>query len=168
MTWGGVWGYCGLMAWTVYVGGALVMEFVWRPAQEHLPMAQIGVACQKMGRRYRWIALLTLVVAGASAAAELALRDPTVSLSVNSPYGRTVVALGACWVALVGIVSMMTFFAHPALHVRTTSDLDPDARAVARERVARAIRRMDRCLRAELVLALVATLVLATLSAGGI
>jgi hypothetical protein len=79
-----------------------------------------------------------------------------------------VVALGACWVALVGIVSMMTFFAHPALHVRTTSDLDPDARAVARERVARAIRRMDRCLRAELVLALVATLVLATLSAGGI
>jgi hypothetical protein len=48
------------------------------------------------------------------------------------------------------------------------SDLDPEARAAARARVARAIGRMDLCLRAELVVALVATFVVATLTVGGI
>jgi len=168
VTWEGLWAYFGLLSWAVYLGGALVMEFVWRPAQEHLPMAQIGVACQQMGRRYRWIALTMLVVAGGSAVAELMARVPVVSLSPHDRYGRTVLVLGACWVTLVGLVGMMAFLAHPALHVRMPGDLDPEARAAARARVARAIGRMDRCLRAELVVALVTTFVVATLAVGGI
>lgn len=168
MTWNGLWAYFGLLAWAVYLGGALAMELVWRPVQEHLPMAQIGVACQQMGRRYRWVALTMLMVAGGSAVAELVARVPDVSLSPGDPYGRTVLVAGACWVTLVGIVGMMAFLAHPALHVRMASDLDPEARAAARARVARAIGRMDRCLRAELVVALVATFVVATLTVGGI
>ncbi len=167
MTWEALWAYFGLLAWAVYLGGALVMELVWRPVQEHLPMGQISVACQQMGRRYRWIALTMLIVAGVSAVAELAGRAPDVSLSPDDPYGRTVLVLGALWVTLVGIVGLMAFLAHPALHVRMASDLDPEARAAARARVERAIGRMNRCLRAELVVALVATFVVATLTVGG-
>lgn len=168
MTWEGLWTYLGLLAWAVYLGGALVMELVWRPVQEHLPMAQIGVACQQMGRRYRWVALTMLMTTGAAAVADLVARAPDVSLSPDDPYGRTVLVLGVCWVTLVGIVGLMAFLAHPALHVRMASDLDPEARAVARARVARAIARMDRCLRAELIVALVTTFVVATLTVGGI
>ena len=168
MTWEGLWAYLGLLAWAVYLGGELVMELVWRPVQEHLPMAQIGVACQQMGRRYRWIALTMLVVTGVAAGASLVAREPGVSLSPADPYGRTLLLLGVCWMTLLGIVGLMAFLAHPALHVRMASDLDPAARAIARERVARAIWRMDRCLRAELVVALLATFVAATLTVGGI
>jgi len=159
--------YVELVAWSVYLGGALVMELVWRPAQEHLPMSQIGVACQKMGRRYRWIALAMLCVIGLTSLTLLPGRASE-TLSISSRFGRSVLALVLCWCALVALVVSMAFSAHPALHVRMPSDLDPDARAAARAEVGRAIRRMDRTLRSELAIALTATLFAASLSAGGL
>ncbi len=159
--------YLELLAWSVYLGGALVMELVWRPAQEHMPMSQIGVACQIMGRRYRWVALTMLSVIAATSLTLLPGRAPE-TLTLSSPFGRTIAALAVCWVLLVALVGSMAFFAHPSLHVRMPSHLDPDGRAAARAEVGRAIRRMDLILRSELVVALVATLLAASLPQGGI
>lgn len=165
---GVLWAYLELLAWSVYLGGALVMELVWRPVQEHLPMSQIGVACQRMGRRYRWLALAMLVVVAVVGLARLPGRESGASLSPGAPYGRTLLLLAICWLALVGLVTLMAVFAHPALHARMTSSMEEVERDEARARVARAIRRMDRCLRAELIVALVATLLAASLRLGGI
>lgn len=168
MSWDLLWTYLELLAWSVYLGGAIVMEFVWRPAQAHLPMSQIGVACQRMGRSYRWIALSMLGVIALTGLARLPGRDPEASLSISEPYGRTLVALVVCWVLLVGLVTLMAFLAHPALHGRTPSGMPEEERAAARAEVARAIKRMDVCLRSELVLALGASLLATTLRFGGI
>ncbi|MCZ7534891.1 MAG: hypothetical protein M5T61_02380 [Acidimicrobiia bacterium] len=120
--------YLELLAWSVYLGGALVMELVWRPAQEHMPMSQIGVACQIMGRRYRWVALAMLSLIAATSLTLLPGRSPQ-ALTFSTQLGRTIIALVICWVLLVALVGSMAFFAHPSLHVRMPSHLDPDGRA---------------------------------------
>lgn len=167
MSWTVVAWYTELVAWSVYLGGALVMELVWRPAQEHMPMSQIGVACQLMGRRYRWVALTMLSVIAVVSLTLLPGRAPE-TLVISSSFGRTILVLVICWFLLVALVGSMAFFAHPALHVRMPSHLDPEARAAARAEVGRAIRRMDLILRMELVVALVATFFAASLPHGGL
>lgn len=159
--------YVLLLAWSVYLGGALVMELVWRPAQDGMPMSQIGVACRVMGRRYRWIALSMLGVIGVTGLALLPGRPPG-ALTLSTGLGRTIVALVACWIALVALVVGMAFLAHPALHARTSASVSPDERSQARARVGSSIRRMDLMLRLELGVALVATLLGASLPAGGL
>ena len=175
-SWSTFWTFVHAMSWSVYVGGAVVMEFVWRPAQQALPPSQTAVACQWMGRRYRWVASAALLAAGLSGAARLFesgylsasrpwFRAP---LTLSDGYGRTMLVLVVLWLALLTTVTMLTFIAHPALHTRMAADLTDQERRAARERVARAIRRMDRILRFDLYVALVALLLGASLSSGGL
>ncbi len=164
------------LCWATYVGGAIVMEVVWRPAQEDLPGAQTAVACQRMGLRYRWIALVSLIGAGATGlallfdAGHLATSAPVIRepLSWSTSYGRTMAALALTWALLMITLALLTFVAHPALHVRMSIELTESERLQARERVGRAIRRMDRILRLDLGVALVAMLLGASLSSGGL
>lgn len=169
-----LWSFLHAVSWAVYVGGALVMELVWRPAQADLPPSQTAVACQWMGRRYRWLALLALLGAGASGfarVADAAARtpgSPADPLSWSTSYGRTLLALVVLWVVLLGVLAILSVVAHPALHGRTTADMPEPERQAARRRVQRAIRRMDRLLRVELGLALVALALGASLHTGGL
>jgi uncharacterized membrane protein len=160
------WSFLHVLGWSTYIGGALVMELIWRPAQEQMPQSQIAVACQWMGRRYRWIAAMALALTGVSGLA-MALRsdeEPTLS----TPWGRTLMALVVVWLALVVTLAMITFYGHPSLHARMRADLSEEERAAARERVRRAIHRMDILLRVDLFLALLAGLLGASLHVGGV
>lgn len=164
-----LWILCNVASWSVYVGGAVVMEFVWRPAQEHLPMSQIGVACRRMGRRYRWVACFALVGAGTSDIAIVAVTgNGGAAFDATSSYGRTTIALALCWVALVITLSTLTFVAHPGLHVRSSTEMTEAERAESRERVRLAIRRMDLVLRIDLAIALVSLFPAASLVGGGL
>jgi uncharacterized membrane protein len=160
------WTFLHVLGWSTYIGGALVMELIWRPAQEDMPQSQIAVACQWMGHRYRWIAAMALGSIGVSGAALLAQSDRHLSLS--SSWGRTMWALILLWVALVITLGAIAFYGHPSLHSRMRADLSEEERKAARERVRRAIHRMDILLRVDLALALLATLLGAGLQVGGI
>lgn len=168
MTCDTLWSWLHALAWSTYLGGALLMELAWRPAQQHLPGPQTAVACQVMGRRYRWLALGALAMTAVTGGLLVPARAETASLSVDAGYGRTLVALAVCWAALVAVVASMGATLHPALHARTSADVDEQARDAARREVGRAIRRMDRALRVELAIALVATLLGASLPYGGL
>lgn len=165
-----------VLGWAVYVGGALAMEVLWRPAQEHIPPSQVNVTCQAMGRRYRWLALAALGVIALSGAGRLfesglvSLHPPVFRppLVLSQAYGRTILALAVSWTGLVALVSVMAVAAHPALHARTAAEMAPEERKAAREAVRRAIRRMDALLRAELALAFVTLLLGASLHSGGL
>ena len=170
------WTFLHILSWSTYVGGALVMELIWRPAQQHLPPSQPAVACQWMGRRYRWIALSTLIGAGISGIGRLvaagylsfswpAFHDP---LLLSSAYGRTMLAAAVLWAVLMGLLGLLRLVAHPALHARMKSDMTEDERAAARAAVQKAIRRMDIVLRVDLAGPLLAALVGASLAFGGI
>lgn len=158
------WSFLHVMGWATYLGGALVMELVWRPAQDHMPASQIAEACRWMGRRYRWVAATALGATGISGAGLVAGDGRPLDLA--TPYGRTVAALALMWLAMVASLAAITFLGHPGLHVRMPADLSEPEREAAREEVRRAITRMDRLLRVDLLLAIVATLLGASLSSG--
>ena len=97
---GALWTSLHVLGWALYLGGAATMEVVWRPAQRDIPPGQTAVLCQRMGLRYRWLALSSLVVIAVSGVAGLAdlgylstsrpfLRPPLV---LSSSYGRTMLA----------------------------------------------------------------------------
>ena len=145
-------GYVFTIEWAVYVGGALFMELVWRPLQRHVPPGQTGVLCNAMGRRYRWLAIASLAAMAATCAA----------WQVTGGPGRLSLArwlaLGAAWVALVALVTVMGLLVHPRSHAR----LEPgEDRAELKRRRMRSIRVMDVLLRIELGVALVGALVAA-------
>lgn len=164
-----------VIGWATYVGGTIVMELAWRPAQDSMPPAQINEACQRMGWSYRWLALTALALIAATGVGRLLVAG---SLSITAPvfrwpltlsasYGRTMLALVALWCMLVTLVVVMAVVAHPALHVRMSSGMTDEERQTARATVKRAIRRMDALLRAEIVVALLAALLGASLPFGG-
>jgi uncharacterized membrane protein len=145
------------LGWSFHFGGALLMEVVWRPAQLGMPQSQIGVACQWMGRRYRWLSAGSLGVLGISGAV-MAVRSEQ-SLSLAHAYGRLLAVLVALWLALAVVLTVLALSAHPGLHARMAPDASDEERRAARAQVARAIVRMDRLLRLELALSTLALLV---------
>ena len=157
-------GFAFMLAWALYLGGSVAMELVWRPVQRYLPPGQVNVVCQRMGRRYRWIALASLAVAGGASALVL----PRSRFTLSSAYGRTAWACAACWALLALGVMTMAWLAHPALHLRHDASLSGAELAAARQRTRRAIRRMDVLLRADIAVALVAVLLTVSLRSGGL
>lgn len=159
------WSFLHMLGWSVYIGGAFVMEFVWRPAQDAMPQSQIAVACQWMGRRYRWVAAVSLVLIGVSGVPMLIRSDETLTWSTS--WGRTMTALILVWVAMSVTLGGITFYGHPSLHTRMSADATDKEREASREQVRRAISRMDKLLRLDLLLALLAGLLGASLHSGG-
>lgn len=160
------WSFLHMLGWSTYIGGALVMELIWRPAQEEMPQSQIAVACQWMGRRYRYVATAALAVMGITGVALVVSSDEAITLSTS--WGRTVVALIVVWFAMALTLASITFYGHPSLHTRMPANATDEERKASRERVRRAIRRMDILLRLDLFLALLAGLLGAGLHGGGV
>ncbi len=144
-------------ALSVYLGGALVMELVWRPAQRAVPPAQVGVVCQRMGRRWRWVASGTL---GLVAAAWI--------FWPRSPAPDWAAPLSVlCWGSLAALVLTMGVLLHPRSHARGRAAADGAAHAAARRRRLRAMRAMDVLLRMELAVAVAAAVLAALPGAPG-
>lgn len=164
------------IGWATYVGGSLTMELVLRHAQQSMRPSQVAVVCQRAGLRYRWFGLASLVTVGATGVlqllrldeAALATRAGSPALSLADPYGRTVLLLAVLWLVLAAIWSVMTFWLHPAMHARFSAEMSKEQAQGERQRIGVQIRRMDRSLRAELTVALLALIVGATLRLGGI
>jgi len=164
------------VAWAVYVGGSITMEWVLRYAQRTMPPSQVGVVCKNAGTRHRWFALAALSAIGVTGLAmilrlddaALSARPGAPELSLGDPYGRTMLLLALGWVALFGTVSAMAFWLHPAQRKRSAPNMTSEAIAAERLRVGRAIHQMDRALKFELVVSVVCIGVAASLPHGGL
>lgn len=140
------------LAWSTYVGGAIIMELVLRYAQGSMRPSQVAIVCQRAGYRYRWVSCFCLVLLLATG---LALAGPTVA---GGPETIVLVALGAVWLALAAILALLSFYIHPEMHIRVSSSMTEEEVRQERQRVGRAIVRMDITVRIELGLAFLAIL----------
>lgn len=163
------------IGWSVHVGGAVTMEWVLRYAQRTMPPSQVGVVCQRAGHRYRWFALASVTVVGITGLAmvirldeaDLIGRTGTDHLTLSSAYGRTLALLALAWAVIFAAVAAMAFVLHPAQARRSLPDATKEEVQQERQRVWRAIRRMEVALRTELVVSLVAMALGASLVHGG-
>lgn len=169
-------GWLHAMAWAVYVGGALTMEWVLRYAQREMPGPQVGVVCKNAGMRYRWLALGCLLLIGLTGGlmllrlddAALLARPGAPVLSLSDSYGRTLLLLSVAWGLLLATVAFMAFVLHPAQRRRSKPEMTKEEVAAERQRVGRAIALMDKALRFELVLSVICVGIGASLHAGGL
>lgn len=140
-----------LLAFAIYLGGAISMELILRFAQADLPGPQTAITCKVSGDLWKWIALVSLSITGLSVAAMIILTYPVIP---NRWYGLAAVGFGASWIALMSILIKMSFRAHPALAFRPDPSMPPEEFAETRQALKRAIRRMDVLLRTELSIAI--------------
>lgn len=156
------------VAWAVYVGGSITMEWVLRHAQRTMPPSQVGVVCKDAGTRYRWFALAALVVIGVTGLLMTLRIENTNLLSLHDAYGRTLLLLTFGWVVLVATVATMAFWLHPAQRKRSLPGISAEAIALERARIGRAISHMDHALRFELIVSILCLGVGASLRSGGL
>jgi uncharacterized membrane protein len=143
-----------VLGWSVYLGGALCMELVLRHAQNHMKPSQVAIVCANAGQRYRWfsaVALCVLLITGI-----LLVLDRPRGFDVSSVRGVAVWAMCGLWAAQVAILAVLSFRVHPTMHLRADATMTAAQIRIERARVGVAIRDMDRLLRAELALALLA------------
>lgn len=139
-----------LLAFAIYLGGAVSMELILRFAQVDLPGPQTAITCKVSGDLWKWIALISLSATGLSVTTMIALRSPMIS---SGWHGLAVAGFAASWIALMSILVKMSFRAHPALAFRPDPSMPPEEFAETRQALKRAIRRMDLLLRTELGIA---------------
>lgn len=133
------------------------MELVLRYAQDHMRPSQVAVVCQNSGRRYRWfslVCLILLLVTGLALAREFDL---------HSIYGKVLTGLVILWTLLLAVLALLSFYIHPAMHIRVSSAMTEEEIRVERQRVASAIVKMDITVRLELGLIMLALLAGASL-----
>lgn len=164
------------LAWAVYVGGSITMEWVLRYAQRTMPPSQVSIVCKRSGSRYRWVGLGSLCVIGLTGALMVARLDRDTllarpghsELALSDAYGQTLAVLAILWMLLVAASASMAFWLHPAQARRSSPEMSQEEIQAERQRVGRAIARMDRVLKFELVASVVSIALGASLSAGGL
>jgi uncharacterized membrane protein len=151
-------------AWCVYVGGSVCMELVLRHAQGYMRPSQVAVVCERAGQLYRWWSLVALTLLGVTGVALVLVIGETIA----DMYASLLIAAIVLWVLQMVIWMRLTFGVHPAMHARLQPSMSEQEIALERSRVGAAIRRMDRYLRTELGLAVVALCVGASLHVASI
>lgn len=150
-----------ILAWAVYLGGAIAMEFILRHAQSFMRGSQVAVVCQNSGRKYRWLSfvcLLLLLVTGLMRAGITESTESTEITETTLLYSFLLFSIVLIWVLLLGILGLLSFHIHPEMHLRVSPSMTEQEVTIERQRVGVAIRQMDIWVRIELLLALLATL----------
>lgn len=159
----------------VYVGGAIAMEFILAPAQAAIPPAQAQVMGEKTSDRFLilvWASLALIFVTGVLRlyyrgliGGDTWLVPP---LTWDYSYGRTVLALLVVWLILVINGGLITLVFRPTLKGKLGSGSTQNLATQNMDAKMRAATWIQNLSRIDLVLAIVAVLLGASLLRGGL
>lgn len=159
----------------VYVGGAVAMEFILAPAQNAIPPAQAQIMGEKTSDRFLvlvWASLALIFITGffrlyaKGMIGGESFFGPL--LSWHYSYGRTVIVMFAIWIVLVINGSLITFVFRPVLQGKLSSASNQSQASSNQNAKIQAAVWIQHLSRADLVLAILATLLGASLLRGGL
>jgi uncharacterized membrane protein len=159
-----------------YIGGAIAMECVLGPAQRSIPPAQAQVMGQKTADRFLWLvwgSLVLIIVTGLLRLWRLNMLDADwpffhSPLDFSHSYGRTIFMLLGIWVVLVINGALITFYFRPRLAGKFSSQTSATQVQRGQQMKIDAARWVERLTRTDLVLAVVAAFLGASLALGGV
>jgi uncharacterized membrane protein len=168
-------GFTHDVAIAVYIGGAIAMEYVLAPAQAAIPPAQAQVMGQKTADRFLWLvwgSLAVILITGTlrlERAGMITLEWPFFSspLVLTESYGRTVFVMFLIWVILVVNGLLITYFFRPRLAGKLSARTSAAGVAAAQDSKMQAATWVQRLTRFDIVAALLAALLGASLRWGG-
>lgn len=159
----------------VYLGGAVAMEFILLPAQSAIPPAQAQVMGEKTSERFLllvWISLILILLTGL---ARLYLKGMFLGsslfvapLTLDYAYGRTAFALFLVWLILIVNGALITFVLRPRLTGKMAPGVSRDQANQSRDSKISAATWISHLTRVDLVLAVIAVLLGASLLRGGL
>ncbi|MDH5736987.1 MAG: hypothetical protein OEZ23_01690 [Gammaproteobacteria bacterium] len=159
----------------VYVGGAVAMEFILAPAQSAIPPAQAQIMGEKTSDRFLllvWISLILIFITGVLRLyAKGFIGGETFFhplLGWDYSYGRSLIMLFGIWVILVINGLLITFLFRPVLQGKLSTTTDQTQATRNRNAKMQAAEWIQNLSRADLVLAILATLLGASLLRGGL
>jgi len=169
------------IGFATYIGGAIAMEYVLGPAQASIPPAQAQVMGQKTADRFLWLVWGSLALILVTAV--LRLNGPFVSgftyldwhwsffhgpATIEFAYGRTLLVMFIIWCVLVVNGLLITFVLRPRLTGRLGTGTTAAGVSAAQNQKLKAAEWIQRLTRADLVLALIAAVLGASLKYGGL
>lgn len=154
----------------VYVGGAVAMEFVLAPAQAAIPPAQAQIMGEKTSNRFLilvWTSLALILITGLL---RLQMNDMLngEALTLSVAYGRTLWTMLFLWVVLAINGALITFVFRPTLQGKLKSGSNQSRATQDRDAKMKAATWIQHITRADLVIAVIVTLLGASLSRGGL
>jgi uncharacterized membrane protein len=154
----------------VYVGGAVAMEFVIAPAQASIPPAQAQIMGEKTSSRFLvlvWSSLALILITGLFRLQINGMLNAD-GLSMSDSYGRTIWAMLFFWFVLAVNGGLITFVLRPTLQGKLKSGSSQANANQDRDAKMKAATWIQYITRADLVIAIVVTLLGASLSRGGL
>lgn len=154
----------------IYVGGAVAMEFVLAPAQAAIPPAQAQIMGEKTSNRFLilvWSSLALILITGLLRLQMNGMLNAD-GLSMADSYGRTLWAMLALWLVLAINGGLITFVFRPTLQGKLKAGSSQTGAKEARDAKMKAATWIQHITRADLVIAIVVTLLGASLSRGGL
>lgn len=154
----------------VYVGGAVAMEFVLAPAQAAIPPAQAQIMGEKTSNRFLilvWVSLVFILITGLLRLQMNGMLNAD-GLSLSDSYGRTLWTMLFFWVVLAINGALITFVFRPTLQGKLKSGSNQASANQDRDAKMKAATWIQHITRADLVIAVLVTLLGASLSRGGL
>ena len=154
----------------VYVGGAVAMEFVLAPAQASIPPAQAQIMGEKTSNRFLvlvWVSLALILITGVLRLQMNGMLNSD-GLSMADSYGRTLWVMFGIWVVLVINGGLISFIFRPTLQGKLQPGSNQALVTQDRDAKMKAATWIQHLTRADLVLAVIVTLLGASLVRGGL
>ncbi len=154
----------------VYVGGAVAMEFVLAPAQASIPPAQAQIMGEKTSNRFLvlvWVSLALILITGVLRLQMNGMLNSD-GLSMADSYGRTLWVMFGIWVLLVINGGLISFIFRPTLQGKLQPGSNQALVTQDRDAKMKAATWIQHLTRADLVLAVIVTLLGASLVRGGL
>jgi uncharacterized membrane protein len=160
----------------IYVGGAIAMEFVLAPAQQAIPPAQAQVMGEKTSDRFLilvWVSLLLIFVTGVWRLYFRGLLGGDGSffvapLNFDYSYGRSMFGMLVIWIILVINGALISFVLRPILKGKLGTGSSQSQANQNRDAKIKAATWIQHLTRIDLVLAVLAVLLGASLLRGGL
>lgn len=154
----------------VYVGGAVAMEFVLAPAQAAIPPAQAQIMGEKTSNRFLvlvWSSLALILITGLLRLQMNGMLNSD-GLSLSDSYGRTLWAMLFFWLVLAINGGLITFIFRPTLQGKLQPGSSQSSANQNRDAKMKAATWIQHLTRADLVIAVLVTLLGASLVRGGL
>jgi uncharacterized membrane protein len=164
--------YLHVLGVAVYLGGAVIMEFVVGPAQKAIPPAQAMVMGRKTADRFlvlAWSALGLILVSGLLRLYSFDNEDALLGSRLwDTAYGRTLFGMVLLWCVLVVNGAIITFVLRPRLTGRSDAGVSAAQVQAHQSGQVAAATWIERLTRVDLGIALFVALLGSALQYGGI
>lgn len=157
-----------IVAVIFYVGGCVFLDLIFTPAQNSIPPSQASVIGQKIGKYFAILAWASLLVIGASGLTLLYSLGFMSDILYTSRYGYWLVSKMLVWIILAINGAIMTLLLRPRLEGKLALPVVPEDADRKRADLIRASTLLNRLVRTNTILSLVAAVIGASLPHGGL